>query len=82
MQAKGNTTFSELKRREVINVCDGARLGNVCDLELDMFTGTVHAIIVPGESKMLGILKCGDDTHIPFCKITKLGEDVILVDIR
>lgn len=82
MHGKGNTTFCELKRQEVINVCDGARLGNVCDLELDMYTGTVLSIIVPGESKMLGILKCGDNLVIPFCKITKIGEDVILVDIR
>jgi len=76
------TTFCELKRRDVVNICDGCRLGCVCDLELDLITGNIIAIIVPGEGKLLGILKCHDDIVIPFCKITKIGEDVILVDLR
>ena len=29
------TTLSQLKEKEVINVCDGRRLGQVCDLEFD-----------------------------------------------
>ena len=76
------TTFCELKRRDVVNLCDGCMLGCVCDMEIDLITGNIIAIIVPGESKMLGILKCNDDIVIPFCKITKIGEDVILVDLR
>ncbi len=74
-------TFSELKKREVINVCDGARLGCVCDLEIDMQTGCVLALIVPGETRWLGVLKGHDDLVIPFCRIRKLGEDVILVEL-
>ena len=35
------TTFSELRCREVINIQDGARLGQVSDLEIDLCTGTV-----------------------------------------
>ena len=30
------TTFSDLKCKEVINICDGGRLGCVTDLELDL----------------------------------------------
>lgn len=76
------TTFCELKRKEVINLCDGARLGHLCDLELDVCTGTVLAIVVPGESRMLGILKSNDNMVIPFCHIKKFGEDVILVELN
>lgn len=76
------TTFSELKCKEVINIHDGARLGNVYDLELDLCTGTVLSIMVPGESRMLGLIKCKDGIVIPFCEIKKIGEDVILVELR
>ena len=62
------TTFSDLKCKEVINVCDGGRLGCVTDLELDLCTGTILAI--------------RDGIVIPFCRIQKIGEDVILVDLR
>ena len=40
--------MSELKRREVINVCDCKRLGFVGDLDVDPCTGRILAIIVPG----------------------------------
>ena len=73
------TTFSELRRKEIINVCDGARLGCACDLELDDCTGTICSIIVPGPSKFMGLLRGPDEIVIPYCKIQKIGGDVILV---
>ena len=75
-------TFSELKCKEVINVSDGGRLGCVSDLELDLCTGTILSIIVPGERSMLGLIRPRDGVVIPFCRIQKIGEDVILVDLR
>ena len=76
------TTFSDLKCKEVINVCDGGRLGCVTDLELDLCTGTTLSIIVPGERSMLGLIRPRGGVVIPFCRIQKIGEDVILVDLR
>lgn len=75
------TTFTELRHKEVINICDGARLGKICDLELDDCNGSISAIIVPGESRMLGILKSNEELVIPYCKIKKIGDDVILVEL-
>ena len=40
-------TMSELKCREVINICDGCRIGFVSDLELDCTGGNVVAIVFP-----------------------------------
>jgi YlmC/YmxH family sporulation protein len=80
--AVGNCmTFCELRRKEVINICDGARLGCICDLELDVCDGKILAIIVPGPPKLWGILKSDEEFVIPWCKIHKIGDDVILVDI-
>ena len=76
-----NISFCELRRKEVINLRDGARLGAVCDLEVDLCSGTVCSIVVPGPPKMWGLLKSDEELVIAFCKINKLGDDVILVDI-
>lgn len=46
--------FCDLKRKEVINLCDGARLGCICDLEMDACSGAVYAIIVPRAAASLG----------------------------
>ena len=71
-------TLESLKEREVINVCDGRRLGCVCDARLDLQTGRLTALIVPGECNFLGISK-GDDVLIPWDCIERIGEDIILV---
>ena len=75
------TTFCELRRKEVINICDGACLGRICDLELDACSGQLLALIVPGPPRCWGLLPGNDELVIPFCKIKKLGMDVILVEI-
>ena len=46
--------MSELKRHEVINVCDCRRLGFVGDLEFDPCTGQIKAIVVPGPAVSAG----------------------------
>ena len=73
--------FSELKCREVINVNSGERYGNVSDLVFDPCCGEVHAIVVPGGYKLFGLIKNREGMAIPFSKIKKLGEDVILVEL-
>ncbi len=73
--------FCDLKRKEVINLCDGARLGCICDLEMDTCSGAVYAIIVPGPPRLWGLLRSDEELVIPYNKITKIGDDVILVDI-
>ena len=74
-----NTTFSELRRKEIINICDGARLGCVCDLELDDCTGQICSLIVPGPTRFWGLFRSSEELVIPYCKIQKIGDDVILV---
>ena len=75
-------TFSDLKSREVINVCDGARLGKICDIEIDECTGQLLSLIIPGESKLLGLIRSDEELVIPYSAIKKLGDDVILVEVN
>ena len=71
-------TFESLKDREAINVIDGRCLGNVCDVQFDLCSGMLTAVIVPGECNFLGISK-GDDILIPWHCIERIGDDIILV---
>ena len=70
--------FSELHCREVINLCDGARLGEVSDLVFDPVCGQITAIVVPGQGGLLGMFS-REDCVIPWSCIETLGEDYILV---
>ena len=76
-----NISFCELRRKEVINLRDGARLGAVCDLEVDLCSGTVCSIVVPGPPRFFGILRSDEELVIPYDRISKIGDDVILVDV-
>ncbi|SDF06895.1 YlmC/YmxH family sporulation protein [Sporolituus thermophilus] len=71
---------SDLKLKEVINVGDGKRLGTITDIEIDIETGRLTAIVVPGPGKFLGLFGRNDDIVIPWEKIHKIGLDVILVE--
>lgn len=75
-------TLGELRCREVINICDGARLGNICDIEIDECTGQLLSLIIPGESKLFGLIKSDEEIVIPYSAIKKLGDDVILVEVN
>ena len=74
--------ISDLRAREVINVIDGRRLGYIGDLDIDLESGRVRAIVVPGQGKLLGLFGRDNDVYVPWDKIVKIGEDVILVDIQ
>lgn len=70
----------DLREIEVINLCDGSRLGYVCDFEFDKCDGKILALIIPGNKGIFGDRK-NDDIRIPWCKIECFGEDTILVRI-
>lgn len=72
--------FSELKNKEVIHVCEGSRLGYINDLTVDLDSGRVTNIIVPGPCRFLGLFGREDDYVIPWGCIRRIGEDIILVD--
>ncbi|NMA33725.1 MAG: YlmC/YmxH family sporulation protein [Clostridiaceae bacterium] len=72
---------SDFKQKEVINVSDGRRLGFVSDVEIDLEQGRIEAIILPGVGKLLGFFGKDNEFVIPWDKIVKIGEDIILVDL-
>ena len=74
-------TTEELERMEVINLCDGSRLGCPSGVELDVCNGCVTALMVPKECGLFSFGK-GECYRIPWCHIQCIGEDAILVKIE
>jgi YlmC/YmxH family sporulation protein len=70
---------SDLKAKDVVNVLDGKRLGVISDIELDVETGQLKGIVIPGAKKYLGICGRNEDIVVPWDQITKIG-DCILVE--
>jgi len=71
---------SDLKVKEVINIIDGKRLGVITDIEIDVESGRLTSIVVPGNGRFLGLFGRNEDVVIPWEKISKIGFDVILVE--
>ena len=74
------TRIAELRFKEVICTEDGARLGYVNDLEIDLHTGRVHALVIPGRKRLFGLLGRENDLRIGWSCIKRFGEDIILVE--
>jgi len=72
---------SDFKQKEVINISDGRRLGFVSDVEVNLEDGRVEAIIVPAVGRFFGILGKENEFVIPWERIRKIGEDIILVEM-
>lgn len=70
-----------IRDKEVINVNNCRILGYVDDVDFDVCTGCVVAIIVPGPAKICNILGRDSEYVIPFKCVVKIGPDAILVDV-
>ena len=74
------TRIAELKYKEVISVEDGSRFGFVGDMEIDIDSGQVRALVVPGRLRLFGLLGREEDRYIPWDRVRRFGEDIILVE--
>lgn len=72
---------SDLRSREIVNTIDGKRLGTISDVEIDLGSGRVTALIVPGEGRFFGLFGRDEEFIIPWDRIKKIGTDVILVEV-
>lgn len=74
---------SDLRTRDVVNVVDGKRLGNIKDIDLDVENGKIRALILPGNTgRMMGFLGRSEDLIVPWENIKTIGVDVILVELK
>ena len=71
----------ELRRKEVINITDGGRLGFVGDVDFRLPDGQAAALIIYGPARFFGLFGREPDLIIPWNQIKCIGEDTVLVEI-
>lgn len=76
-------SFSELRCKDVINICDGRKLGKPIDLHFNAANACVEALVVPGPTKLWTTIKGEREGYtIPWSRIRRIGDDVILVELE
>ncbi len=73
------TSFLELKQKQVVNICDGKQLGKVCDVVFTFPEGKVQGIVAPGGK---GFRWGKADLFIDIRNVTKIGVDTVLVEVK
>lgn len=71
--------ISDFQIKDVVNVFDGKRLGHIADIDINLNTGKIDAVVIGGTGKVLGLFGKDDEIVIPWKNIIKIGQDVILV---
>ncbi|HHW49683.1 MAG TPA: YlmC/YmxH family sporulation protein [Clostridiaceae bacterium] len=72
---------SEFRQKEVINMSDGRRLGFISDVEVDLESGRIESLVLPGSGRFFGLIGRDNEFIIPWEKVKKVGEDIVLVDM-
>lgn len=76
-------SLSEMKTKDVVNVCNGKRMGKVMDIEFCVESGKITALVVPGAFDLRTLVR-GEKRGIviPWHQICCFGNDIILVQVN
>ncbi len=74
------TRAADLRYKEVISIHDGSRFGYVGDMEIDLDSGKIRALVIPGRRRLFGLLGREADRRVPWTAVKRFGEDIILVE--
>lgn len=73
--------ISDLQTKDVINQIDGRNIGRIIDMDINEDGGINYFVVEPKKiMKKLNIYN--NETSIKLSQIVKIGEDVILVDLK
>ena len=72
----------DLKQKEIINTCTCRSLGCPSDIEFDIHTGCMTALIVSEPSRLCNFFYRENEYVIPWKCINQIGEDIILVSFK
>lgn len=72
--------LSELQNKDVVNIKDGKRIGNIIDVNIDSNGNTIGLMVE--RYKFLISLFNNNIVEIKWNQIEKIGKDVILVNIN
>ena len=69
--------LSDLQNKDVVDLKTGVKIGNIIDIKIDL-SGTISSLILE-KKKFSRLFISNDEIEIPYEKIVKIGEDVILI---
>jgi len=72
--------LSELQHKDVINILDGKKIGNIIDIVVDE-KGVMDSLIVERTKFLVSMFTTKDEVEIKWRQIEKIGTDVILVNL-
>lgn len=72
---------AELREKEIINLCDGLRLGYADDFEFNICDGKITALVIHQFKGVLFWSKC-EPVRIAWELIECIGDDTILVKLN
>lgn len=76
------SSFLELKSKQVVNTVDGKNLGHITDLVFDVACAKILGFVVPQcGTGFLGLFKGSKEIFIPYDCVCKIGIDTVLVEL-
>lgn len=72
--------LSDLQNKDVVNVVDGKKIGNIIDITIEA-DGKMNGLIIEKSKFLLSMFTTRDEIEIKWEQIEKIGEDVILVKV-
>ena len=73
--------LSDLQSKDIVDIKDGKKIGVIIDVIIKQ-DGTLESLVVQKSKFNLNFLSSREDLQIRWQQIKKIGEDVILVDVR
>lgn len=73
--------LSDLQSKDIININDGKKIGEIIDINLSN-NGSLDSLIVEKSKFLVSMFSTKDEVEIKWENIEKIGEDVILVKIN
>jgi len=80
MEIGGIMRLSDLQNKDVVNLVDGKKVGNIIDVAINS-DGKMDELIVEKSKFFVSMFSNKDEVGIKWSQIEKIGEDVILVKL-
>lgn len=68
--------------KEIISIIDGARLGEISDIEIEETSGKIISLILTGKLRFFGFFGRKEPIIIPWECVRVIGEETVLVDVQ
>lgn len=72
--------INSLFDKEIISIVDGARMGDIKDIQFNETTGEITALIISGKFRLFGFFGRKERSVVPWKNVRVIGEETILVD--